>query len=653
MLKAAPPKPPAKPAVPEPKATYKLPTETLRPAQRPMGGPPLPRQKTPKKPPKNKLASKPAPAPVEKREPDALKPLKVSTMVTVRELAEKMLISPNELIKKLMTQGIFANINQRLDSDTATLVASDYGFELDVVPLHMEDKIAGVEKVEDDPKDLKHRPPVVTVMGHVDHGKTKLLDAIRSANVVDGEAGGITQHIGAYRVKTPKGELVFLDTPGHEAFTAMRSRGAKVTDIVVLVVSAVDSVMPQTIEAIDHAKEAGVPILVAVNKIDLPTADPQKVRQDLANRGLLPEDWGGKTIYVDISAKQKQNIDKLLEMLLLQAEMLELKANPDRLASGTVVEAQMDKKRGNVATVLVQSGTIKRGDPFVMGLSGGKVKALINDAGDQIDQAGPATPVEILGITGAVPQAGDTFTVVKDERMARDIIEKRNRVAREEALAHQQHVSLLSVKEAHVKELSVILKADVQGSVEVLKDSLEKLSTDEIRVRVIHSALGNANESDVLLATASNAIIFLFHVSITNRAKEMAEKEKVEVRSYNIIYELTEDVKAALEGLLEPEFVDVSIGKAEIRAEFKIRGSRVAGCYVTEGKAQRAAKVRVQREGNVVAETKVDTLKHFKDDKKEVEKGKECGISLTTSDWKEGDILEFLIEEKRVRRLEG
>ncbi|MFH1724711.1 MAG: translation initiation factor IF-2 [Elusimicrobiota bacterium] len=574
-------------------------------------------------------------------------------MVIVRELAEKMAVSPNDLIKKLMTQGVFMTINQRIDSETAILMAAEYGFELKVTPLHMEEEIAGLDTVEEKPEDLRPRPPVVTVMGHVDHGKTKLLDAIRETNVVEGEAGGITQHIGAYQVNTAKGQIVFLDTPGHQAFTAMRSRGAKVTDIVVIVVSAVDGVMPQTVEAVDHAKEANVPMLVAVNKIDLPAANPEKVRQDLGKIGLVPEDWGGKTIFVDISAKKRQNIDKLLDMLLLQAEMLELKANPDRPAVGTVVEAKMDKKRGTAATVLIQNGTVKVGDAFVMGLSGGKVKALITEHGERIASAGPSTPIEILGVSGNVPHAGDVFNVVESDKMAREIIEKRNRVYREESLAHKAQVSLLNVRATHAKELPVILKADVQGSVEVLKDSLEKLSTQEISVRVIHSGLGNVNESDVLLATASNAVILMFHIALEPRAKDTAEKTGVEVRGYDVIYELTADVRAALEGMLEPEIVDVPIGKVEIRQEFKIRGGKIAGAYVLEGKVVRGARVAVLRDGQRLGDGKVESLKRFKDDAKEVDKGLECGLSLTGyKDWKAGDQLEVIVQEKRLRRLQ-
>ncbi|MBI3299526.1 MAG: translation initiation factor IF-2 [Elusimicrobia bacterium] len=654
---AAPTAPAAKaPAAPEPKATYTLPTEAPRPAipQRmmPPGARmgPKPVVKHPAKAAPKPAETAPASAP-NASAPAALKPLTVSTMVTVRELGEKMNVPVTELIKKLMIAGVFATINQRLDSETAVIIAADFGWELVVTPLHMEEEIITAKGTDDSPEHLRPRSPVVTVMGHVDHGKTSLLDAIRDADVAAGEAGGITQHIGAYQVKVAKGTVTFLDTPGHEAFTAMRSRGAKVTDIVILVVSATDGVMPQTVEAMDHAKEAKVPIIVAVNKIDLPGANTQKIRQDLAAKGLSPEEWGGKTIFVDLSAKKRINIDKLLEMVLLQAELLELKANPDRPAVGTVVEAKMDKQRGAVATVLIQKGTVKIGDPFVMGLSGGKVKALINDKGERILSAGPSQAVEILGLTGSIAQAGDTFNAVENERMSREIIDKRNRVFREEALAHKHHVSLVNIKDLRAKELPLIIKADVSGSVEVLKDSLEKLSTAEISVRVIHAGLGNVNESDVLLATASNAIVLMFHVDIDARAKETADKNGIEVRPYQIIYDLTADVKASLEGLLEPETVDIVIGKVEMRQEFKMKGGRIAGCQVVDGKAVRGSKVKVMRGNQLVGEGRLESLKRFKDDAREVEKGLECGCVIPDVAWAVGDVFEVVVQEKRVRRL--
>ena len=587
----------------------------------------------------------------------ALKKIQVSSMITVRELSEKMEVKTNDVIKKLMSLGIFATINQRLDTEAAQVVASDFGFELEVVAMYKEEELAVTKAEKEDPSTLKARPPVITIMGHVDHGKTSLLDAIRKTSVAAGEAGGITQHIGAYKVKVGKGEVVFLDTPGHEAFTAMRARGAKVTDIVVLVVSATDGVMPQTVEAIDHAKAAGVPIVVAVNKIDLPGANPQKIRQELAGHGLQPEDWGGKNIFVDVSAKKQLNLDKLLESLLLQAEILELKANPDRLAYGTVLEAKMDPKRGALATVLVQAGTLKTGDAFVAGLAHGKIKALVDDHGHRIESAPPCTPVEILGLTGN-PQAGDAFTVVENEKAARDIAEKRRLIHREQTMAHQKHMTLVGLRSAlntgvsKAKDLHIVLKADMQGSLQALRDSLEGLTTSECRVRIIHGAIGNATESDILLASASDAVVLMFHADSEPRAEEVAAHEGVEIRKYEIIYDLIEDVKAALEGLLAPEIVDVVVGKGEVKQTFAVRNGVVAGTAVRDGKVSRGGHIRIVRNGAIVHMGKVNTLKHFKDDVKEVEKGQECGIGIDGfSDFKVGDLLEFFIKESRTRRL--
>jgi translation initiation factor IF-2 len=577
-------------------------------------------------------------------------------MVTVRELAEKMEIKPSDLIKKLMVLGIFATINQRLDMEAASIVAQEYGFELQVVAMYKEEELEIHTHQVEMPEKLKARPPVVTIMGHVDHGKTSLLDAIRSSQVAEGEFGGITQHIGAYRVRTLKGDIVFIDTPGHEAFTAMRARGAKVTDIVVLVVSAVDGIMPQTIEAIDHAKAAGVPIVVAVNKIDLSGANPQKVRQELSKHGVMSEEWGGKTIFVDVSAKKRLNLDKLLEMLALQAEILEIKANPDRPGYGVILEAQLDPKRGSLATVLVQAGTVRVGEAFVAGLCYGKVKALIDDTGARLDSAGPSMPVEILGITGT-PQAGDIFSVVSQERQARDIAEKRKLLHREQALAHQRHMTLVGLKSQAAgpaaKDLNIVLKADAQGSLQALKDSLEGLSTSECRVHIIHSGIGNANESDILLAAASDAVTLLFHAEAESRAQELASREGVEVRKYEVIYDLIGDVRAALEGLLEPEIIDVVIGKAEVREVFSVKSAgKVAGCFIREGKASRQASARLKRGGQSVSEGKLSSLKRFKDDVKEVEKGLECGLSIEGfQDYQKGDEIEFLIKETRTRRL--
>jgi translation initiation factor IF-2 len=602
-------------------------------------------------------ASAPAAPKLEPGAKPALKKIQVSSMITVRELSEKMEVKTNDVIKKLMSLGIFATINQRLETEAAQVVASDFGFELEVVAMYKEEELAVTKAEKEDPAKLKPRPPVITIMGHVDHGKTSLLDAIRSSHVAEGESGGITQHIGAYKVKVDKGEVVFLDTPGHEAFTAMRARGAKVTDIVILVVSATDGIMPQTLEAVDHAKAAGVPILVAVNKIDLPGANPQKIRQDLSAIGLQPEEWGGKTIFVDVSAKKRLNLDKLLESLVLQAEILELKANPDRLAYGTVLEAKMDPKRGAVATVLVQAGTLKSGDAFVAGLAYGKIKALVDDMGKKIEIAGPSTPVEILGLTGN-PQAGDTFTVVENEKAARDIAEKRRLIHREQTMAHQKHMTLVGLRSAltsgssKAKDLNIVLKADMQGSLQALRDSLENLATTECRVRVIHGAIGNASESDVLLASASDAVVLMFHADAEPRAEEIATRDGVEIRKYEVIYDLIEDVKAALEGLLAPEIVDVIVGKGEVKATFAVKGGNIAGTAVRDGKVTRGGFVKVMRNGEKVHEGKVATLKHFKDDVKEIEKGQECGIGIDGfAGFKVGDLLEFFVKESRTRRL--
>ncbi|MFI5346816.1 MAG: translation initiation factor IF-2 [Elusimicrobiota bacterium] len=599
----------------------------------------------------------PAAKPLEPGAKPALKKIQVSSMITVRELSEKMEVKTNDVIKKLMSLGIFATINQRLETEAAQVVASDFGFELEVVAMYKEEELAVTKAEKEDPAKLKTRPPVVTIMGHVDHGKTSLLDAIRSAKVAEGESGGITQHIGAYKVKVDKGEVVFLDTPGHEAFTAMRARGAKVTDIVILVVSATDGIMPQTLEAIDHAKAAGVPIVVAVNKIDLPGANPQKIRQDLSGHGLQPEEWGGKTIFVDVSAKKRLNLDKLLESLVLSAEILELKANPDRLAYGTVLEAKMDPKRGAVATVLVQAGTLNSGDAFVAGLAYGKIKALVDDSGRKIEKAGPSTPVEILGLTGN-PQAGDAFTVVENEKAARDIAEKRRLIHREQTMAHQKHMTLVGLRSAlttgssKAKDLNIVLKADMQGSLQALRDSLENLATTECRVRVIHGAIGNASESDVLLASASDAVVMMFHAEAEPRAQEIAARDGIEIRKYEIIYDLIEDVKAALEGLLAPEIVDVVVGKGEVKATFAVKGGNIAGTAVRDGKVTRGGFMRVMRNGEKVHEGKVATLKHFKDDVKEIEKGQECGIGIDGfGGFKVGDLLEFFVKESRTRRL--
>ncbi len=603
--------------------------------------------------PANAVSAAPVPPPK-----PALPKLKLSSQATVRELAEKMGIKVNDFIKKLMTMGIFATINQRLDSDVSTLVADECGFELEIVPMYAEDELGSAEKDEEKPENLKARPPVVTIMGHVNHGKTRLLDAIRKSDICATEAGAITQHIGAYRVETHKGLIVILDTPGHEAFTAMRARGVRVTDIVVLVVSAVDSVMPQTIEAIDHAKAAGVPILVAINKIDLPQANPGKVKQDLANLGINPEEWGGKTLIVEISAKQNINIDKLLGIIRLQAEMMELKANPDKPGVGAILEARLDSKRGIVATVLISSGTVKVGDPFVTGTSYGKVKALINDHGVRMQSMGPSMPAEILGISGLTPQVGDSFNVVESERDGKHIAEKRRMARREDSFAHQRHVSLLGLKsqiqQKLLKELRIILKADVQGSIQAVRDSLEKISTQEVGVAIIHSGVGNINESDVLLAKASDTVIFGFHVDSEPRAVEEANRSGVEIRNYKIIYELLSDVKAAMSGLLEPEIIETVTGRAQLSQVFNLSFGKVAGCTVLDGKLTRNQTIRIMRDKKTVYTGKLSSIKRFKDDVREIEKGFECGLMFEGfKDYIPNDIVEAVIKETKARRIEN
>lgn len=612
-----------------------------------------PAAKTPSLPPSSRPPEKESSS-AEAAKP-ALKKIQVSSMVTVRELAEKMEVKPNDLIKKLMQLGIFATINQRLETEVATIVAQEFGFDIEVVAMYKEEELEIEAAQKEAPEKLKPRPPIVTVMGHVDHGKTSLLDAIRSAKVAEGESGGITQHIGAYRVKVPKGVIVFLDTPGHQAFTAMRARGAKVTDIVILVVSAVDGVMPQTIEAIDHAKAANVPIVVAVNKIDLPGANPQKIRQELSQHGVMSEEWGGKTIFVDVSAKKRLNLDNLLDMILLQSEMLEIKANPDRPGYGVILEARLDPKKGNVATLLIQGGVVRIGDAFVAGLCYGKIKALIDDTGKRVEEGLPSTPVEILGIMGT-PQAGDVFSVVSDDRQARDIAEKRRLLHREQALAHQRHMTLVGLKSqalgAAAKDLNLVVKADAQGSLQAIKDSVEGMTTSECRVRLIHSGIGNANESDVLLASASDAVTLLFHTDVESRAAELADREGVEVRKYDVIYDLIADVKAALEGLLEPELVEMVAGKGEVREIFAVKGGKIAGCFIREGKVTRGGMARLLRGGKMLHEGKINSLKRFKDDAKEVEKGLECGLTIENfTNYQKGDELEFIVHESRTRRL--
>lgn len=598
------------------------------------------------------------PKPQEAQKPqDDGKKIKIVGQPTVKELAEKMNFKINDFIKKLMMMGIFATINQRLEKDMIELVLSECGFEADMQEEDLDKEALAVMEQQDDPTDLLPRNPVITIMGHVDHGKTSLLDAIRSSHVAEGEAGAITQHIGAYRVKTPHGALTFLDTPGHEAFTAMRARGAQATDIVVLVVSATDGIMPQTIEAMEHAKAAGAPIIVAVNKIDLPGANVDRVKQDLASRGLVPEDWQGNTIFVEISAKKRINIDKLLEMISLQAEMMELKANPNRLGVGVILESKRDNKRGVVATVLVQKGTMKVGDPFIVGTSWGRIRALIDENSQRYQKIGPSVPAEILGISGEPPQVGDTLYIMESEKEARYTAEKRKLAQKEDSQAHRKQVSLMNLAKDDgsgnkVKRLQLILKADVQGSIEAIKDALLRIPSDEVELDIILSAPGNINESDILLAKASNAVVIGFHVNVEGKAQAEAEREGIEIRLYTIIFELLEDIKAAMEGLLEPDVVEVIEGSATIKKVMKLSSGIISGSMVDSGKMIRGHEVRVKRNGQEVGKGKIGGLKRFKDDVKEVEKGYECGILVEGyKGVQEGDIIECLRHDHVTRRI--
>lgn len=570
--------------------------------------------------------------------------------MTVKELAEKMKVNPTEIIKKLIAKGIMVTVNQQIDFENAAKIAEEYGFLVDKEEVKDELEML-LEETPDDEKDLQPRPPIVTVMGHVDHGKTSLLDAIRNTNVTMKEMGGITQHIGASVVEINDKKIVFLDTPGHEAFTAMRARGASITDIVVLVVAADDGVMPQTVEAINHVKAANVPMIVAINKIDLPTANPDRVKTELSELGLVPEEWGGNTICVPVSAKKNIGIDNLLEMILLVAEMEDLKANPNKPARGTIIEAKLEKGKGPVATVIVQNGTLQIGDAILAGTVYGKVRAMFDDKGRRIKKAGPSMPVEVLGFS-EVPEAGDKLIVVEDEKKARELAERRKELQKEMELKRKQKVSLedlfSQIQEGSVKELNIIIKADVQGSVEALKKSIEDLSNEEVRIKVIHGAVGAITETDVMLASASNAIIIGFNVRPETNAKNLAEKEKVDIKLYRIIYEAIEDIKAAMKGLLEPKYKEVELGRAEVRAVFRVPGvGNVAGCYVLSGKILRNSDIRVVRDGIVVYEGKIASLKRFKDDVREVQQGFECGIGIDRfNDIKEGDIIEaYQMEE--------
>ena len=570
--------------------------------------------------------------------------------ITVKDLAVELKKTSAEVIKKLFGFGIMATINNDLDFDTAFLVAEEFGVTAKKKEEVKEEDIL-FDDSEDKEDELKPRPPVVVVMGHVDHGKTSLLDAIRKTNVIEGEAGGITQAIGAYMVNINGRDITFLDTPGHEAFTSMRARGAQITDIAILVVAANDGVMPQTVEAINHAKAAGIPIIVAVNKIDLPEANVDKVKQELMKYELVPEEWGGDTIYVPISAKKHINIDELLEMVLLQADVLELKANPNKQAKGAVIEARLDKAKGPIASMLVQRGTLDVGDTIVVGSSIGRIRAMKNDKGQRVKKAGPSTPVEIMGLT-EVPESGEVFYEVKDEKMAKHLIERRKRAQREKSINQMAPVTLdnlfSQMEEGKLKQLNIIVKADVQGSAEAIKQSLEKLSDDEVRVRVIHSAAGAVTESDVTLAKVSNAIIIAFNVRPVATAKQAAEKEEVEIKQYSVIYQAIDDVKAAMKGMLDPIYEEKVIGNVEVRQVFKVSNvGTIAGAYVLEGKIERNAGVRVLRENVVIHEGKLVSLKRFKDDVKEVAKGYECGMQIENyNDLKEGDIIEVYVMEE-------
>ncbi len=586
--------------------------------------------------------------------PKAIKRIiKISESISVGELAKRLGIKANDLIKSLMKMGMMVTINHQLDFDTAAILASEYEYEIENVAVDLDEIL---ESTVDAPESLEKRPPVVTIMGHVDHGKTSLLDAIREANVIAGEAGGITQHIGAYDVELNGRKITFLDTPGHEAFTAMRARGAKVTDIVVLVVAADDGVMPQTKEAINHSKAAGVPIIVAINKIDKPGSKPERVKQELTEQGLVSSEWGGDVTMVEVSAKQRLNLDGLLEMILLQADLMELTANPNKLAKGTIVEGKLDKGRGPVATVLVQEGTVKTGDYCVVGVHSGRVRAMQNDRGEKVSEAGPSMPVELVGLSG-VPDAGDIFVAMKDERQAKEIATLRQIKQREVEFAKHTKLSLddlyKRIQSGEVKDLNVVVKGDVQGSVEAVSESLRKLSTDAVRLNVIHSAVGAVTETDVNLAAASNAIIIGFNVRPEVKAQAHAEREGVDIRLYSIIYDAVEDVKKAMEGLLSPTFKEKFLGRVEIRDVFTVpKVGNVAGCYVLDGKMVRNAQVRLLRDNVVIYEGKMSSLRRFKDDVKEVATSYECGIGLENyNDVKRGDIIEAFEMEKIAGKL--
>ena len=585
--------------------------------------------------------------------PEETKTIKATEFISVAELAALMNLRPAQVIAKCLELGMMATINQRLDLDTIETIALEFGYSVQV------EKEVGLEEEEEKTQsdNLVHRPPVVTIMGHVDHGKTSLLDYIRKSNIIAGEFGGITQHIGAYEVQLPKGNITFLDTPGHEAFTAMRARGVQITDIVVLVVAADSQVMPQTVEAVDHARAAGVPIIVAINKIDLPTANPEMIKNQLGKLNLVPEEWGGKTIMVEISAKLGKNVDRLMELIVLQAELMELKADPIRRAKGTIVEAKLDRGKGPLATVLVQNGTLKIGDAFVTGAYYGKVRAMFNERGQPVLEAWPSSPAQVLGTSG-VPQAGDSFVVLESEMEARELANKRSRLKREKELRLISSIALeevyQKVKEGAIQELRLVIKGDVDGSVEVLADTLEKMSSSEVKLTVIHKAVGAISESDVLLAAASQAIIIGFHVRPDLRARELAAQQRVDIRLYTIIYEVQNEIKKALEGLLAPEIKENIRGTVEVREIFKIsKVGVIAGCLVQRGNIRLGDQVRVIRDAQTIYQGKVGSLKRFKDDVKEVASGMECGVKIENyNDLKPGDVLEIFEVVKLARKLE-
>jgi len=658
----APPVPPAKPfvsPVSKPAAPVLKPTPTPAPAPAPVPAKPVPSPAEPDRvaasvqaaPPQPMATPEPSIQPAPAAPP---KPLALRVPLTVKEIAEKLYVSPGELIKHLLGMKVLATINQLLTEEPVEKLLKIYGYQYERLPT-LEEKIEA-EHEEEDPSKLVFRPPVVTFMGHVDHGKTSLLDAIRQTRVVEGEAGGITQHIGAYRVMLPKGTIAFLDTPGHEAFTAMRARGANVTDIVVLVVAADDGVMPQTEEALDHAKAAEATIVVALNKMDKPSANPERVKKQLMERGLMSEEWGGKTIVVPVSAKTGAGIDQLLESILLEAEVLELKADPKRSARGVVLEGKLTKGGGPVAHVLVQNGTLRVGDAVVSGTAWGKVRALLDARGHRLDEAGPSTPVELLGL-GGVPKAGDTFLTAPDERQAREIALSRQELARESKATFRRAVTLeefhKQMEAGKLKSLNLILKADVQGSAEALRASLDKLPTDQASLKFLHVAVGAVSESDILLAEASSAVVIGFNVQMTPEAEVLAKEEQVDVRLYRIIYEAVNDITAALEGLLEPKLVEQSLGQAKVLQVFRVtKVGAVAGCQVVKGKILRNAQARVWRGQEKLHQGKVETLKRFKDDVKEVAAGIQCGLSVSGfSDYQPDDIIEAFEVQQVAQKL--